>query len=259
MADRTVVITGAGRTIGQACAQRFAQDGDNLILAGKSEEKLTLVADGLREGGADVSIVCAETFNKLHVHNIIAEALETFGRVDVLAHTRMTPSSSDFFELGEEDFDQAVAENLRSAFLVNQAFAKHLVKQHEDPTTNDGGGVIINLVADEASAARADQAAFAAAEAGVESMTRVVANVLAPIGGRANCVSVGAVKPWLKTDAARDIARRETPLSRAADPSEVAETIFFLASPGAAFITGQTVTVDGGRRVYSPTEEEGAG
>jgi len=248
MSGRTIVITGAGAPVGNACARRFAAAGDNLILADRNEDQLALIAEPLRSDDVQVNLVCADTFNRLHVHNIIAEALEAFGQLDVLVHASGTASQVDFFDMSEEDFDQTVNANLRSAFLINQAFARQLGKQHT--TAEIKNGAIINLVAAEGGTAHAEQAVFASTQGGIVRLTQSVADVISLFGARANCVSVGTLMSDLKSDAERDLVRGETMLARAGEAEEVAETIFFLASQAAAYITAQTISVDGGRRMF---------
>lgn len=249
MADRCVIVTGVASGVGAATARRFAANGDRLVISDKNEDSARALLEELTEKKIDFSFVSANPSNRLHVHNIIAEALEAAGRVDILAHTVVDVFSADFIETSEEDFDQTIAANLRGAFLVNQAFAKQVKRQAEGEDSANEGAAIVNVMSTEAVTARADHVAFAASQGGLQQLTKAVAMALSAFDARANAVGVGAVKTTFDNDAERKSAKDDVPLSRIGDPEEVAEVIHFLASPAASFITGQTIFVDGGRMV----------
>ena len=247
MPGRSVIITSAAKGVGAACARRFAAAGDRLVLADTDEETGQALAKELSAAGAEAVFVHADVANRLHVHNIIAEALETYGRIDVLAHTGMMHFSAPFFETSEEDFDRVVAANIRGAFLIDQAVAKHFVKQAENETQPTPPGVIVNIGSVEAVTAAADHVAFAASQGGLHQLTKAIALALSPHDVRVNAVGVGAIKGDIAGDAESRRLRDVTPLKRIGDPEEVAEVVFFLASDAASYITGQTLYVDGGR------------
>ena len=233
MPSRNIIITGAAGGVGAACARRFAANGDRLLLADPDEAGGKAFAEQLRESGVEATFVHADVTNRLHVHNIIAEALDAYGGIDVLAHTVMTQFSAPFLETSEDDFDRIVAANIRGAFLINQ---------DEDAAP----GVIVNIGSVEAVTAAADHVAFAASQGGLHQLTKAVAMAMSPHGVRANLVGVGAIKGEL-TETEREGEREATPLKRIGDPDEVAEVAFFLASDAASYVTGQTVYVDGGK------------
>lgn len=249
MTGRSVVITGAAEGVGAACARRFAEEGDRLVLADTSEERGRALALEIVKKGGEATFVLADVANRLHVHNIVAEALDAYGRVDVLCHTAFEDYSASFLETSEEDFERVVAANLRSAFLINQAVAKQFIKQAENVDDKGPPGAIVNLISVEAVTAAPDHVAFAATQGGLHQMTKAVALALSPWGARANSVGIGAIKTQLPDNIERKLLREAVPLKRAGDPEEVAETMFFLASSAASYITGQSIYVDGGRMI----------
>jgi NAD(P)-dependent dehydrogenase (short-subunit alcohol dehydrogenase family) len=255
MGSRSVIITGAASGIGAACARRFAQAGDQLVLADDEEEGVRDLAEALCEGGARASFVPADTGNRLHVHNIIAEALETYGRVDALVNAKIIVAAGEFLDLPEENFDQMIAANLRGAFLINQAACRQFVRQLEASTDERSEGAVVNVLSVEAVTAAADRVAFAASQGGIHQLTKAAALAMSPYGVRINAVGVGAIKSEFRKDVDLKSARSTVPLNRVGDPEDVAEAAFFLASPAASYITGQTIFVDGGRLVRTSSAD----
>ncbi len=255
MVGRSVIVTGAAGGVGAACARRFVAAGDRLVLADVKEEAGQAFAKELSEAGAEVAFVHADVTNRLHVHNVVAEALDAYDRIDVLAHTVMVKYSAPFLETSEEDFERIVGANIRGAFLINQAVSKHFVKQaSSDTPAQSPPGVIVNTGSVEAVMAAADHVAFAASQGGLQQLTKAIAMALSPYGVRANLVGVGAIKGEMDKNAEQKKLRDSTPLKRIGDPEEVAEVVFFLASEAASYVTGQCLYVDGGRLAHTESE-----
>ncbi len=256
MAGRSIIITGAAIGVGAACARRFAADGDRLVLADRNEERGKQLAEELRSVNPNVAFVQADVTNRIHVHNIIAEALDAYDRIDVLAHTVMEHYSAPFLETSEEDFDRVVATNMRGAFLVNQAVSKQFVKQVDAAQSNVAPGVIVNIGSVEAVTAAADHVAYAASQGGLQQLTKAVALAMSPHGVRANLVGLGGIKSEMADDEDKTEMRNTTPLKRIGDPEEVAEVVYFLSSQASSYVTGQCVYVDGGRLAQKSTNQD---
>lgn len=250
MSNRSVIIAGATSAIGAACARRFVAAGDRVILADEDEEALRGLAEELKSKGEAV-FVTASISNRLHVHNIIAEALETYGRVDCLVNATINVSSEDFLELTEDAFDQMIDWNLKGAFLVTQSVCKQMVKQIEQSTDNEFDGAIVNILSVEAVTVAADRVAFAASQGGMHQLTKAAALAMSTYGIRVNAVGIGAIKSDYMKEFDLKSAKSTVPLNRVGDPEDVAEAAYFLSSPAASYITGQTIFVDGGRLVRS--------
>lgn len=250
MSGRSVIIVGAASAIGEACARRFAEAGDRLVLADTNETAGKALAAELAEKSGAV-FVAASVANRLHVHNIIAEALETYGRADVLVNVTLHVASSDFLEMSEEAFDAVVAANLKGAFLLCQAAARQFVKQIDKSAESEGENAIVNLLSTEAITAAPDRTAFAASQGGLQQLTKAVALALSPYAIRVNAVGIGAINAEYMDEFDYKSAKSTVPLNRIGDPAEVAEAVYFLASPAASYVTGQTLFVDGGRLVRS--------
>jgi NAD(P)-dependent dehydrogenase (short-subunit alcohol dehydrogenase family) len=250
MSGRSVIIVGAATSIGQAAARRFAFAGDSLVLADADEAAGRALAADLRKTGPAV-FVAASVANRLHVHNIMAEALESYGRVDALVNASLDVGWGDFLEATEDSFDAMITGNLRGAFLMCQAAARQFVKQIDQAPDSESDYAIVNLVSTEAVTAAPDRVAFAASQGGLQQLTKAAALALSAYGVRVNAVGIGAVSAEYMDDFDAKSARNTVPMGRIGDPTEVAEAIYFLASPAASYITGQTLFVDGGRLVRS--------
>lgn len=250
MSNRSVIIAGAASAIGAACARKFVAAGDRVILADDDEETLRELAEELKERG-EAAFVTANISNRLHVHNIIAEALEAYGGVDILVNATVNVESDDFLELSEEDFDRMIEENLKGAFLITQAVCRQIVRQLNRSTEGKSEGAIVNVLSVEAVTVAAERVAFAASQGGMHQLTKAAALAMSPHGVRVNAVGIGAIKSDYMKDFDLKSAKSTVPLDRVGDPEDVAEAAFFLASAGASYITGQTLFVDGGRLVRS--------
>lgn len=255
MSKRSVVVTGASTAVGAACARKFASNGDNVVLVGRNEEAGRSLREEIIIDGGVASFVLADVSKRLDVHNIIAECLETLGRIDVLVHSSMHAESIDFLETTEEDFSALVKSTLFGGFVINQAIARQFIQQNDDGAADGVAGAIVNILSVEAVTASGERAAFAAAQGGLSQMTKAIALALSTHSIRANIVAVGAIKGETIKGADAKSVRSTVPMNRIGDPSEVAEAAFFLTSQAASYITGQTIFVDGGRLIKSASHD----
>ncbi|RFB03891.1 SDR family NAD(P)-dependent oxidoreductase [Parvularcula marina] len=256
MGGRSVIVTGAVDGIGRAAALRFAKSKDKLILADTDSERGIALRDEINSAGGTATFIEAELHQKLDVHNIVAEALDCYGEINVLAHCATFFHAAPLLDTTETDYDTVFDRNVRAAFLLNRAVAREIIRQAGD--TDDGGanaaksGAIVNIVSSEAVTATADHAIFVATQGAIVQLTKAVALTLSPYAARANTVGIAAIKSEiddveLQSREDRKHAIAETPLARRGEPEEAANAVHFLASEEASFITGQTVFVDGGR------------
>lgn len=248
LADKTAIVTGAARGIGRAVAEAFLKEGAKVVLADLDEAANQKTAKDLAALGK-VKAVCCDVGDRLDVHNLISEALDSFGEIDVLVNNAGIVHGADFLSLEEADFDRVLRVNLKGAFLVSQGVAKMMVAR-----VKAGGppGTIINMSSVNAKLAISNQVPYCVSKGGLGQLTNVTALSLAPYGIRVNAIGPGSIMTDLLTSVASDKAARHkllsrTPLGRIGDPAEIAALAVFLASPAASYITGQTIFADGGR------------
>jgi glucose 1-dehydrogenase len=250
-AGKVVIVTGAGRGIGRACAERFLQDGAKVVIGDVDGALLAKTAGELGKPN-DLRPVEADVSKRADVDGLVAAAIETFGKLDIMVNNAGVARNQNFLEITEKDFDEVIGINLKGAFFGVQAAAKQLVAQ-------GSGGVIINMSSVNAHLAIPALATYAMSKGGMNQLTAVAAVALAPHRIRVVGVGPGTILTEMVKSAifSSDDARRamlsRTPIGRCGEPSEVAAVAAFLASDDASYITGQTIYPDGGRLILNYT------
>lgn len=243
--DQTVIVTGSSQGIGRACAEAFAAEGANVVIADVDADKGERFAAELRGQGARALFHQTDVGDKASVQAMI-EATLAFGggRLDVLVANAGIIRAAEFLDLDEADFDAVVRVNLKGAFLCGQAAARVMVAQ--------GKGAIVNMSSVNAVLAIPNQTPYVVSKGGMNQLTKVMALSLADKGVRVNGVGPGSIltdmlKGIMVDEAARTKILARTPVGRCGEPDEIARVVLFLASDDAAYVTGQTIYADGGR------------
>lgn len=239
--NHTAVVTGAGRGIGRAIALRLADAGASVACVSRKEENARKVADEIQERGRQAWAFAVDLSSSEQIASSCASILESIGRIDILVNNAGVTRDGLLMRLTEEDWDMVVDTNLKGAFLVTQTFIRSFIKQRS--------GRIINVASVAGLTGNAGQCNYAASKAGLVGFTKSAARELASRGVTVNAIAPGFIDTDM-TAALNDEIRKEVvnkiPMNAFGAPEDVAETALFLASPGAKYITGQVVAVDGG-------------
>ena len=189
--------------------------------------------------------------DKAQVDAAVQQTEQAYGRIDVLVNNAGIFKAADFLDVTEADFDAVLRVNLKGAFLVGQAVARLMAR--------GGGGAIINMSSVNGVLAIPNIASYNVSKGGINQLTRVMALALADKGIRVNAVAPGtiatelAARAVLTSDEARARVLSRTPMRRLGQPSEVADVVAWLASEASSYVTGEIVTVDGGRMTLNYT------
>ena len=255
IAGKTAIVTGAANGVGLAIARHFAAHDANVVFADMDEARLVReIGDDAENEGSNIRFFAGDLREKLTIANLLSARIGDFERVDILVNASRQVAASDPLNPDDDAVEMLLQQNLMTSLRLTQLVARRMIKQAEEDGREDApAGSIINLSSIAARRAHPDLLAYSVSSAALDQMTRSMAVALAPHRIRVNAVAFGSVmsaslKDSLKNDEdCRDDIIARTPLSRIASAKEVAEATQFLASEGSGFMTGQIVTVDGGR------------
>jgi len=243
LSNKVAIVTGGGSGIGKAASLLLAQEGASVAVADLYRDRAEKVAAEIQNQGGKALGIEADVSAAPSVNRLIVEILKSWGRIDVLINNAGIILQAPSVDMTEEQWDKILTNNLKSCFLCSQAAAKQMIRQGE-------GGRIVNISSIHAELSEPSAGAYTAAKGGMEAFSRTLATELAPHKITVNCIRPGATYTELTvpmyTDAVKKALFTRIPLKEIAEASWIADGIAFLASERARYITGQTLTIDGG-------------
>jgi 3-oxoacyl-[acyl-carrier protein] reductase len=241
LANQIAVVTGAGRGIGRAIALKFAASGAVVVCVSRTAETSEKVATEVRAAGRKAWAHAVDVSDTKAVGAVADKIVSETGRVDVLVNNAGITRDGLLMRMSEEDWDTVMNTNLRGAFAFTKAFSRAFLKQRS--------GRIINVSSVIGLIGNAGQCNYAASKAALIGLTKSVARELASRGVNCNAIAPGFIDTDMTAvlnDEARTELLKKIPLNSLGKPEDIAEAALFLAGPGARYITGQVLTVDGG-------------
>lgn len=242
--DKTAVVTGSSRGVGNAVALAYGKEGANVVVNYTSSENAANEAvETIKGMGSKAIAVKADVAAKSDVEHLIGTAIETFGGLDILVNNAGFTRPAMMLKMTEDQWDQVIGIHLKGAFLCAQAAGRQMKEQNY--------GRIINVMSVAGLVGTVGQINYSAAKGGILSMTKSIARELARYQVCANVISLGIVATDMtekirSDEKLRDIYMNRILLKRFAEPDDISPAFVFLASEESKYITGQLLCVDGG-------------
>jgi 3-oxoacyl-[acyl-carrier protein] reductase len=238
LVGQVAVVTGSTRGIGRAVAELFAAEGATVVVTGRDQPRVDEVASTIIARGGQALGIAADICDRRQVDRLFQQALAQYSRVDILINNAGVHRPVPFLELTEDEWDRVMQTNLKGAFYCLKAAIPSMVQQKR--------GVVINIASVAVkTGGRLPVHHYIAAKSALVGLTLSLSAEFAPHGLRVNCVCPGIIDTDMATNL-KAIFEPVIPMRRLGTPREVAETILFLASPRASYITGEVTDVNGG-------------
>jgi len=237
----TAVVTGAGRGIGRAIALKLAEAGANVVCLSRTEANSQKVADEISALGRQSWAVAVDVGDTAAVEAAVAKILEDTGGVNILVNNAGVTRDGLLMRMSEADWDAVLDTNLKAAFTLTKAFAR--------PMRKADNARIINISSVVGLMGNAGQANYAASKAGLIGFTKSCAKEFATSGITVNAIAPGFIATDMTdelSDKVKDAIKANIPMGEFGEVTDIAEAVAYLAGPGARYVTGQVLTVDGG-------------
>jgi NAD(P)-dependent dehydrogenase (short-subunit alcohol dehydrogenase family) len=246
--EKVAIVTGAGQGLGEAIAKALAAAGARVAVNDLNPDRAQRVANAVQASGGQVIPIVADISNKFQCVHLVEATRAEWGRLDILVNNAGIEPVSSILKMDEWDWDRCIDVNLKGTFLMSQLCGRVMAGEN-----GERGGAIVNI----SSIAGVEtpllhRAAYCASKAGIVGFARECAREFAQYGIRVNTVVPGVFATPMTEKARQNPEmmakwKREIPMERLGDPDEVAQTVLFLCSDISSYMTGSTVTVDGGK------------
>ena len=241
LSGKIAIVTGAGKGIGREAALAIAAEGATVVAVARTQADLDETVKMIEDNGGSAISLSRDLTDGEQVQSMVDTVIEKYGKIDILVNNAGITRDGLIMKMSEEDFDRVLDTNLKGAFHTIRHASRYFLKQKS--------GKIINISSVSGVMGNAGQANYSASKAGVIGLTKSVARELASRGITCNAVAPGFIETEMTEampEAAREAVKKQIPLQRTGQVSDVAGVAAFLASDLADYITGQVISVDGG-------------
>lgn len=262
ISGKTAIVTGAANGIGLAIARHFVAQGANVMFVDMDEARLVEeVGEAAGQEDSGIRLFVGDLRKKLTLANLLSATIDAFDRVDILVNASRQLTTTDLLSPEDESLDELLQQNLVTSYRLSQVVARKMIAQAAKADGEGGqAGAIINLSSIACGHSHPDLLGYSVSIAALEQMTRSMALALGPKGVRVNAIAFGSVMSRSLQEAMKEHTElrenviRETPLGRIAGATELVDTAQYLASDASGFVTGQILTVDGGRSLVDTVD-----
>ena len=239
---KIAIVTGASQGIGETIAVEMAKSGANVFCLARNKDALDSTINKIISNGDEASAYSCDISDNEQFNNIVTDIFKEYGSIDILVNNAGITNDTLLMRMSDEQWDSVLNINLKGSFTCTRSVIKYMMKKKS--------GRIINITSIVGLTGNAGQANYAASKAGLIGMTKSIAKEVASRGITANCVAPGWIETAMTEQLSDDVKNKflsQIPTGKIGYPKDIANTVIFLASKEAEYITGQTITVDGGR------------
>ena len=239
---KIAIVTGASQGIGETIAVEMAKSGANVFCLARNKNALDSTINKIISNGDKASAYSCDISDNEQFNNIVTDIFKEYGSIDILVNNAGITNDTLLMRMSDDQWDSVLNINLKGSFTCTRSVIKYMMKKKS--------GRIINITSIVGLTGNAGQANYAASKAGLIGMTKSIAKEVASRGITANCVAPGWIETAMTEQLSDDVKSKflsQIPIGKIGYPKDIANTVIFLASKEAEYITGQTITVDGGR------------
>ena len=251
--NKVAIVTGASQGIGETIAVEMANSGAYVICLARNKDALDSTINIIEKNGKQAIAYSCDISNNDQFNQIIKSVIEEHEKIDILVNNAGITNDTLLMRMSDEQWDNVLDINLKGSFTSTRSVIKHMMKKRF--------GRIINITSIVGLTGNAGQANYAASKAGLIGMTKSIAKEVASRGITANCIAPGWIETSMTDELSDDVKNKflsQIPTGKIGYPKDIANTVIFLASDEAEYITGQTITVDGGRIIKIMSVLQGA-
>ena len=242
--NKIALVTGSSRGIGSVISERLSMSGAHVVCVSRSEVEIKKLSEKIKRNGGSSSFFPCDISDKPAVENLIKLTLDSYGQVDILINNAGITKDNLLVRMSEEQWDTVLATNLNSAFYTTKTVIKSMMKNRF--------GRIVNISSIVGLTGNQGQGNYSASKAGLIGFSKSIAKEVATRGITVNCIAPGFIETKMTeklSEKVRENILNNIPMKKIGNPDDIANTVLFLVSNEANYITGQTITVDGGATI----------